>query len=50
MTSAVAAVTTAAQLARQMVAILAADVVDYSRLTEADEVDTHVRLRACASR
>jgi len=27
-------------------AILAADVVDYSRLSEAGEVDTHVRLRA----
>ena len=46
MASAVAAVTTSAQVARRMMAILAADVVDYSRLTEAGEEDTHVRLRA----
>ena len=32
-------------LARRLLTILAADVVDYSRLTEAAEVGTHVRLR-----
>jgi adenylate cyclase len=42
----VAAVTVSAQVVRRLMAILAADVVDYSRLTEAGEVDTHVRLRA----
>src|SRR6195256_279554 len=42
----VIAALTSAQVARRMMAILAADVVDYSRLTEAGEVDTHVRLRA----
>jgi TolB-like protein/class 3 adenylate cyclase len=46
MASAVATLTTSAQVVRRMMAILAADVVDYSRLTEAGEVDTHVRLRA----
>lgn len=35
-----------AQLARRLLTILAADVVDYSRLTEAAEEETHVRLRA----
>src|SRR5581483_1622930 len=34
------------KLSRQQLTILAADVVDYSRLTEAAEVNTHVRLRA----
>lgn len=33
-------------LPRQKLAILAADVVDYSRLTEAAEDETHMRLRA----
>jgi adenylate cyclase len=33
-------------LSRRQAAIIAADVVDYSRLTEAAEVNTHVRLRA----
>src|SRR5215470_7448266 len=33
-------------LSRRQLAIIAADVVDYSRLTEAAEVNTHVRLRA----
>ena len=32
--------------ARRPLAILAADVVDYSRLTEAAEINTHIRLRA----
>jgi TolB-like protein/class 3 adenylate cyclase len=36
----------AAQLAHRLLTILAADVVDYSRLTEAAEEETHVRLRA----
>ena len=35
-----------AALARRQLTILAADVVDYSRLTEAAEINTHVRLRA----
>ena len=35
-----------AALTRRQLTILAADVVDYSRLTEAAEVNTHVRLRA----
>lgn len=35
-----------ANLARRELTILAADVVDYSRLTEAAEVGTHLRLRA----
>src|SRR5215212_3347458 len=39
------ALTASRQVVRRMMAILAADVVDYSRLTEAGEVDTHVRLR-----
>jgi adenylate cyclase len=30
----------------RMMAVMAADVVDYTRLTEAAELDTHVRLRA----
>jgi adenylate cyclase len=34
------------KFARRQMAILAADVVDYSRLTEAAEEETHVRLRA----
>jgi adenylate cyclase len=42
----VIAALTSTQVVRRMMAILAADVVDYSRLTEAGEVDTHVRLRA----
>ena len=33
-------------LSRRQAAVIAADVVDYSRLTEAAEVNTHVRLRA----
>jgi len=33
-------------LSRRQLTIIAADVVDYSRLTEAAEVNTHVRLRA----
>ena len=33
-------------LTRQQLTILAADVVDYSRLTEAAEINTHMRLRA----
>src|SRR5450631_3358133 len=37
---------TSTQVVRRMMAILAADVVDYSRLSEAGEVDTHLRLRA----
>lgn len=36
----------APDLSRRQLAIIAADVVDYSRLTEAAEVNTHVRLRA----
>lgn len=36
---------TDASLVRRMLAVLAADVVDYTRLTEAAEIDTHVRLR-----
>jgi class 3 adenylate cyclase/TolB-like protein len=35
-----------ANLARRQLAILVADVADYSRLTEAAEEDTHTRLRA----
>ncbi|HSQ20042.1 MAG TPA: adenylate/guanylate cyclase domain-containing protein [Blastocatellia bacterium] len=35
-----------AQLTRQMLAVLAADVVGYARLTESDEEVTHTRLRA----
>ncbi len=42
----VIAALTSTQVVRRMMAILAADVVDYSRLSEAGEVDTHVRLRA----
>src|SRR5882757_7646413 len=42
----VIAALTSTQVVRRMMAILAADVVDYSRLTEAGQVDTHVRLRA----
>jgi adenylate cyclase len=38
--------TATAQLARRLLTILAADVVDYTRLTEAAEEETHVRLRA----
>lgn len=33
-------------LAKRMLAVLAADVVDYTRLMEVAELDTHVRLRA----
>jgi adenylate cyclase len=36
----------ASDLSRRQLTIIAADVVDYSRLTEAAEVNTHVRLRA----
>jgi TolB-like protein len=46
MNDAVAALTKSANVVRRMMAVLAADVVDYSRLTEIAEVDTHVRLRA----
>lgn len=42
----VASSLTSTQVVKRMMAVLAADVVDYSRLTEAGEVDTHVRLRA----
>ena len=42
----IVAATISAQVVKRMMAILVADVVDYSRLTEAGEVDTHVRLRA----
>ena len=35
-----------ASLTRRPLAVLAADVVDYSRLSEAAEAETHVRLRA----
>jgi adenylate cyclase len=42
----VIAALTSTQVVRRMMAILAADVVDYSRLSEAGEVDTHLRLRA----
>ena len=38
----------AAQLQRQVLAILAADVVGYSRQMEADEAGTIARLGACA--
>jgi len=34
------------QRATRLLAVLAADVVDYTRLTEAAELDTHARLRA----
>jgi adenylate cyclase len=37
----------APRLERRLAAIVAADVVGYSRLTEADEEDTHSRLKAC---
>jgi adenylate cyclase len=33
---------------RRLAAILAADVVGYSRLMEADEAGTHARLKCCA--
>src|SRR5262249_35046154 len=33
-------------LARRMLAVMAADVVDYTRLMETAELETHVRLRA----
>jgi TolB-like protein/class 3 adenylate cyclase/Tfp pilus assembly protein PilF len=46
MNSATAALASSANVVRRMMAVLAADVVDYSRLTEIAEVDTHVRLRA----
>lgn len=46
MNDAVAALTKSAHVIRRMMAVLAADVVDYSRLTEIAEIDTHVRLRA----
>jgi adenylate cyclase len=35
------------RLERRLTAIFATDVVGYSRLTEADEEDTHGRLKAC---
>jgi adenylate cyclase len=34
------------QRATRLLAVLAADVVDYTRLTEAAELETHARLRA----
>jgi adenylate cyclase len=37
----------APRLERRLAAIFATDVVGYSRLTEADEEDTHTRLKAC---
>jgi len=37
---------TSGQPATRLLAVLAADVVDYTRLTEAAELETHVRLRA----
>ncbi|XIA66686.1 adenylate/guanylate cyclase domain-containing protein [Bradyrhizobium sp. TZ2] len=46
MNSATAALASSANVVRRMMAVLAADVVDYSRLTEIAEIDTHVRLRA----
>jgi adenylate cyclase len=46
MNDAGAKLTRSANVVRRMMAVLAADVVDYSRLTEIAEVDTHVRLRA----
>jgi TolB-like protein/class 3 adenylate cyclase len=45
-TTAVAQLAASSQLARRMQAVLAADVVDYSRLMETAELETHVRLRA----
>src|SRR5260370_12152714 len=41
----VIAALTSTQVVRRMMAIFAADVVDYSRLDEARAVETHVRLR-----
>ena len=46
MNSATVALASSANVVRRMMAVLAADVVDYSRLTEIAEIDTHVRLRA----
>jgi adenylate cyclase len=46
MNNATAALASSANVIRRMMAVLAADVVDYSRLTEIAELDTHVRLRA----
>ena len=39
----------AAKVERRLAAILAADVVGYSRLMEADEAGTFARLKACAA-
>jgi adenylate cyclase len=46
MNSATPALASSAKVVRRMMAVLAADVVEYSRLTEIAEIDTHVRLRA----
>jgi integrase len=37
---------TSGQTPTRLLAVMAADVVDYTRLTEAAELETHVRLRA----
>src|SRR5947208_14178021 len=37
---------TSGQKGTRILAVMAADVVDYTRLTEAAELETHVRLRA----
>ena len=46
MNSATPELASSANVVRRTMAVLAADVVDYSRLTEIAETETHVRLRA----